>query len=99
MILRDRGLSETELFPDNHADHKVSVIRQIFWISIPRCLFSLNFGDSGQEDPEIYAEIVRHYPQRILAVYIRNVSLAHVSQPGSVQRLAKDVPQPAAHFC
>ena len=32
-------------------------------------------GDSGERDPEIYAEIVRTHPGRILAVYIREVRL------------------------
>jgi phosphatidate phosphatase APP1 len=32
-------------------------------------------GDSGERDPEIYADIVRAHPQRILAVYIREVRL------------------------
>jgi phosphatidate phosphatase APP1 len=32
-------------------------------------------GDSGEHDPEIYADIVRSHPGRILAVYIREVRL------------------------
>jgi phosphatidate phosphatase APP1 len=32
-------------------------------------------GDSGEKDPEIYAEIVRANPGRIIAVYIREVRL------------------------
>jgi len=32
-------------------------------------------GDSGEKDPQIYADIVREYPDRILAVYIREVRL------------------------
>lgn len=32
-------------------------------------------GDSGEKDPEIYADIVRAHPDRILAVYIREVRL------------------------
>ena len=32
-------------------------------------------GDSAEKDPEIYADIVRAYPGRILAVYIREVRL------------------------
>ena len=32
-------------------------------------------GDSGEKDPEIYADIVRERPGRILAVYIREVRL------------------------
>lgn len=32
-------------------------------------------GDSGEEDPRIYADLVRAHPSRILAVYIREVRL------------------------
>jgi phosphatidate phosphatase APP1 len=32
-------------------------------------------GDSGERDPEIYAELVRDYPGRVIAVYIREVRL------------------------
>ena len=32
-------------------------------------------GDSGEHDPEIYADIVREYPGQIVAVYIREVRL------------------------
>jgi phosphatidate phosphatase APP1 len=40
----------------------------------PRLSFVL-IGDSGEKDPEIYADVVRAYPGRILAVYIREVRL------------------------
>jgi phosphatidate phosphatase APP1 len=40
----------------------------------PQLSFVL-IGDSGERDPEIYAEVVRTYPDRILAVYIREVRL------------------------
>ena len=32
-------------------------------------------GDSGQHDPEIYADVARRHPGRILAIYIREVRL------------------------
>lgn len=31
-------------------------------------------GDSGEQDPEVYAGIMRNHPQQILCVYIRNVT-------------------------
>ena len=40
----------------------------------PRLSFVL-IGDSGEKDPEIYADIVREHPGRVLAVYIREVRL------------------------
>lgn len=51
-------------------------------------------GDSGEEDPQIYADIVREYPNRILAVYIREVRLD--PRDGRVEKVssawAYDVP-------
>jgi phosphatidate phosphatase APP1 len=32
-------------------------------------------GDSGERDPQIYADVVRSHPDRVLAVYIREVRL------------------------
>ena len=31
-------------------------------------------GDSGEQDPEVYAAIMHKYPDRILGIYIRNVT-------------------------
>ena len=32
-------------------------------------------GDSGQDDPVIYQKVVHDFPDRILAIYIRDVNL------------------------
>src|SRR4029077_19687426 len=47
-------------------------------------------GDSGQEDPEIYASIVREYAGRILAVYIRDVS-RNAERSASISALAEEM--------
>ncbi len=31
-------------------------------------------GDSGEHDPEIYAEIARQYPQQVIRILIRDVT-------------------------
>lgn len=72
IMLRDWGLSERELLPTSHGSHKIEAIRGILDL-YPTLPFVL-IGDSGQEDPEIYREIVARYPSRILAIYIRNVT-------------------------
>lgn len=50
-------------------------------------------GDSGQIDAELYAETVRKYPDRILAVYIRDIDPAADSSydkfvDGHIERIA-----------
>ena len=37
-------------------------------------------GDSGEQDPEIYADILRRFPGRIRAIYIRSVTKKRVSE-------------------
>ena len=68
LLLRDWDLGPSLL---RNASYKSGVIREILG-TYPRMPFIL-IGDSAQEDPEIYAEVVATHPGRILAVYIRNV--------------------------
>jgi phosphatidate phosphatase APP1 len=88
LFLRDWGITPEEILPTNHKEYKMSYIRQMldFYPDMPFILL----GDSGQEDPEIYAELVDAYPKRIQAVYIRNVT-RDMKRPEMVQELAKKV--------
>jgi len=72
LFLRDFGISKKSLGPDGHHGHKLAQIRRIL-STYPALRFIL-IGDSGQEDPEIYKEVVHEFPNRIAAIYIRDVS-------------------------
>jgi phosphatidate phosphatase APP1 len=72
LLLRDYGLDEKPE-DDNHSSHKIKEITNILR-TYPELKFVL-IGDSGQEDPNIYSEIVGLFPERILAIYIRDVQL------------------------
>jgi phosphatidate phosphatase APP1 len=71
LFLREWGLTLQHPFPRRGKGHKRNLIRQIIdhYDGLPFVLI----GDSGQRDPEIYAEIVKSAPNRVLAVYIRDV--------------------------
>jgi phosphatidate phosphatase APP1 len=85
LLLRDWDLGRLH---ERHARHKGKVIREIL-DTYPDLPFLL-VGDSGQEDPEIYAELVRERPDRIRAVYIRNVT-PHADRTERIQALAREV--------
>ena len=85
LLLRDWDLGPS-LF--RHAGHKTGLIREILE-TFPSLPFVL-IGDSAQEDPEIYTEIVATHPNRILAVYIRNVEPRPV-RPEDLRRLTERV--------
>ncbi|MFZ0726377.1 MAG: phosphatase domain-containing protein [Desulfobacterales bacterium] len=72
LFLRYWGITLDHPLPRRAKDHKLGLIRQL--LAIYKDLPFILIGDSGQKDPEIYARIVRDYPGRILAIYIRNVS-------------------------
>jgi phosphatidate phosphatase APP1 len=104
IILRDWGLGVN---PSRSAPHKLEAIEKVL-DTYPELPFVL-IGDSGQEDPEIYREVIARYPERIRAAYIRNVTphpersariralIAEVAEAGSTMVLADDTLAAARH--
>lgn len=72
VLLRDWGISREGFAPNGKHTHKLDKIREVLELTDP--LPFLLIGDSGQHDPELYAEVVERYGERIRAVYIRNAS-------------------------
>jgi phosphatidate phosphatase APP1 len=81
LVLRDFGLRMSR----NHKAEAIEAILRTY----PGLKFVL-IGDSGEQDPEIYAAIVRRHPQRIRAIYIRSVDL-NPARIGAVERLIRQV--------
>jgi phosphatidate phosphatase APP1 len=94
LILRDWGFERDSLLSIRHTRFKLAAIRRIL-DAYPDLPFIL-LGDSGEEDPEIYAEVMRHYPGRILSAYIRDVNSSTsrrrtgIRRRESVQLLVKE---------
>ncbi|HEY0969453.1 MAG TPA: phosphatase domain-containing protein [Gemmatimonadales bacterium] len=88
LMLRDWGVSSSELAPTRHGSHKQGAIRDILG-TYPALPFIL-VGDSGQEDPEIYSSIVHDHPGRVLAIYIRDVT-RNPTRTAAIARLAREV--------
>ena len=88
IFLRDWGITRSEILPTENRAHKMAVLRRLFdfYDGLPFILI----GDSGQQDPEIYREVVATYPGRVLAVYIRSVG-EDAERPAAVRRLAEEV--------
>ena len=72
LFLKDFG-NHTIFSSGEHKSHKINNIESVL-NTYPHLPFIL-IGDSGEQDPEIYSEIVKKYPLRIKVVYIRNIDL------------------------
>lgn len=70
IILRDLGLPAHPR-PSGHRGHKLETIFRILH-TYPDLKFIL-IGDSGERDTDIYLEVTQQFPDRIIAVYIRDV--------------------------
>jgi phosphatidate phosphatase APP1 len=72
MFLKDYGIDDSKLVDTGHDAHKLEAIETILSF-YPDFRFLL-IGDNGQQDVEIYAKAVEDFPDRIAAVFIRDVS-------------------------
>ncbi len=72
LFLTDYGFDRQRLVRQSHHRHKLQAIGRIA-ATYPHQPLVL-IGDSGQHDPEIYLEVARAYPGRVVAIYIRHVS-------------------------
>jgi phosphatidate phosphatase APP1 len=88
ILLRDWDVALSSLASSHLRAHKEPLIEEILALypSLPFILI----GDTSQHDPEIYREVVRRHPSRILAIYIRDVTL-NPARAAAVNALAEEV--------
>lgn len=77
IMLRDLGLDQYKFVKEKGHGHKREKALALM-DAYPGLPFVL-VGDSGQEDPAIYAEVAEAHPGRVLAIYIRDVDPGRAS--------------------
>ncbi|HVE89122.1 MAG TPA: phosphatase domain-containing protein [Burkholderiaceae bacterium] len=87
VFLKDWGRQTLTEWRD-HGTHKLASIREIL-TAFAHLSFIL-VGDSADQDPEIYHEVVRAFPGRITAIYIRTES-AGSARHAAIERLSHEV--------
>jgi phosphatidate phosphatase APP1 len=88
LLLRDWDIGLLSLSSSRHLEHKTTMIRNI--VQLYPHLDVILIGDTSQHDPEIYREIVIEFPNRVKAIYIRDVTRT-AERTASVQKLADEV--------
>jgi phosphatidate phosphatase APP1 len=91
--LQVQGLPEGPLLLRNlrlrmERRHKERAICEILR-TYPKLPFLL-IGDSGEDDPEVYSAVVRRFPQRVRAIYIRAVHRKR-ARLAAIERLIEEV--------
>jgi phosphatidate phosphatase APP1 len=96
ILLRDIELSPANLLAFEHQSHKMEQIKPILQ-EYPHLPFIL-IGDSGQKDAEIYQQLVHDYPNRILGIYLRDVTPKSDKRKTELAAIAEDVRQANCEF-
>lgn len=89
LLLTDWGPSHTGLFRIGAQAHKPALVRRLL-DEHPQLRLVL-IGDSGQEDPEIYGDIAREFPDRVAGVYIRRVTGLDLGRNDEIDALAAEI--------
>lgn len=91
-LLHDLKVGLLKLFKSGRGKHNHKLIKINKVLTTFQNLQFILIGDSGQKDPEIYRTIIEEFPQRILAVYIRDVSSRkrHIEVKKIADKLKKD---------
>jgi phosphatidate phosphatase APP1 len=89
LLLTDWGPSHTGLFRIGAQHHKPPLVRRL--LTEHPGLRMVLIGDSGQEDPEIYADIARDHPERVAAIYIRRITGLDLGRGAEIDDLAAEV--------
>lgn len=88
------GLYLRDLGPSTLSGYKQPVIRRLLQqFSQPVVLV----GDSGEHDPEVYAQIREEFPGRVKAIYIRDAGRAEKAERFQGMVLFKDAREAAEH--
>jgi phosphatidate phosphatase APP1 len=88
ILLRDWDIGFGTLSSTRHFDHKGRAIRNIMH-TYPTLPFIL-IGDTSHYDPEIYRQMVSEFPNRVHAIYIRNVT-HDAERASSVKQIAAEL--------
>jgi phosphatidate phosphatase APP1 len=85
-----------QLFKTGNTKHQGKLIRVVRILKVfPKQRFVL-LGDNSQKDPEIYVNIANKYPDRIVAIYLRNIS---PEKEVATLNLLESIQNKEIHFC
>ncbi len=87
ILLKDKHINLRNIWKSGGGDHshklqKIELLMEMF----PKMQFHL-IGDSGQHDPEIYAQVIQDYPGRVKNVFVRIVGKLDASRESDLKSL------------
>ena len=89
ILMRDLGLTRRHLLKGTHSEHKLARVEELMDLYDDKRFVLI--GDTGQHDAEIYGEVARARPERVAAVYLRDVS--GDSRDGEIKKVLDDLRQ------
>ncbi|WP_215222999.1 App1 family protein [Echinicola shivajiensis] len=90
LLLQDLHLNLKNIWRSGGGDHAHKLEKIEMLLDLYSGMKFFLIGDSGQHDPELYAEIIKAYPGRIKSVYIREISdEEHLRREGLIHDISQ----------
>ncbi len=93
LLLKDFHIDLTNIFKSGGGDHNHKIKKIELLMNLYPSMKFVMIGDSGQHDPELYAEVIKRYPDRVISVYIREVGKKDIKRRKQIMKILKDVPE------
>lgn len=74
ILLQDLHVNLRNIWKSGGGDHWHKLDKISLLMSLYKEMKFVLIGDSGQHDPELYSEVIKKYPGRVMAVYIRRIN-------------------------
>jgi phosphatidate phosphatase APP1 len=91
ILLKDKHINIKNIWKSGGGNHSHKFDKICFLMDFFTETTFYLIGDSGQHDPEIYAEVIKKYPGRVKAVFIRIVKKINGTRVGIIDQKIEGV--------
>ncbi|MFW6248873.1 MAG: phosphatase domain-containing protein [Bacteroidota bacterium] len=93
LLLKDFHIDLTNIFKSGGGDHNHKIKKIEMLMNLYPFMKFVLIGDSGQHDPELYAEVIKKFPNRVLSVYIREVGKNDIQRRRKLMDMMNEIPK------
>jgi phosphatidate phosphatase APP1 len=98
LLLKDLHVNLRNIWKSGGGSHQHKLDKILMLLDLYPGMKFILVGDSGQHDPELYAEIIKSHPGRVEAVYIREIKQLSDQRRKLLEAKTNDPEAPAVVF-
>ena len=98
LLLKDLHVNLRNIWKSGGGSHQHKLDKILMLLELYPGMKFILIGDSGQHDPELYSEVIKSHPGRVVAVYIREIKKLSDQRRKLLEAKTKDPEAPSVVF-